>query len=347
MRDPWLDNIKYVLITFVVVGHTLPLVATGTDLHAQVYDFIYFWHIPAFVLVTGHLSRSFTFSRRHLSALVTGLLIPYLVFESAMRFVVRQWTDTPPEDPYLLNPGWPMWYLVATMLWRLATPVLRSHWAALPASVAASLWFGAVDADWTDWLDLSRVVGFLPFFTLGLWLDRERLQWFRTRYAAWAGAVVLAGVFVLSRFTDDWIATRWLWYSYPYSALRADGAFVDDAQGALLRLGVMAVGLVATFAVISLVPRGRHWFTPLGAATLVVYLFHGFVVRLVDRLGFPDWAAEQGDWIIAASALGAVAVAAVLAHPVVSDRLMWLVDPISTRRARARARASRDATTPA
>ncbi len=334
VRDPWLDNIKYVLITVVVIGHTLPLVPTGTALGAQVYDFIYYWHIPAFVLITGHLSRSFTWSRRHLTALVTGLLVPYLVFETAMRALISHWSGVEPAGPYLLNPGWPMWYLVATIIWRLVTPILRLHWIALPVSVALSLWFGTVDAEWTDWLDLSRVIGFLPFFACGLWLRREDLDQLRRRSAAWAGAGILVGVFVLARSTDDWIATKWLWYAFPYSVLPAGGTHVDDLQGVALRLGVMAIGLVATFAVISLVPRQRHWFTPLGAATLVVYLFHGFVVRTVDHLGYPEWAADQEDWVILLSCGGAVVVAAVLAHPVVSDRLAWLVDPISRARAR-------------
>jgi len=63
-RDPWLDNIKMTLVTLVVVGHSWGLLgATTLDLH--LYDFLYYWHIPAFVLITGHLSRSFDWDRRH------------------------------------------------------------------------------------------------------------------------------------------------------------------------------------------------------------------------------------------------------------------------------------------
>ena len=40
----------------------------------------------------------------------------------------------------------------------------------------------------------------------------------------------------------------------------------------------------------ALVPRGRSWFATLGAATLVVYLFHGFFVLSAQYEGFPDWA---------------------------------------------------------
>ncbi|WP_110206737.1 acyltransferase family protein [Nocardioides daejeonensis] len=336
MRDPWLDNVKYVLVTFVVMGHALPLAHLDTALDAQLYDFIYAWHIPAFVLVTGYFSRSFTWSRRHLSALATGLLLPYLVFETVMRQANYHWNDVTVAGPYLINPGWPMWYLVATILWRLASPILGRHWLMFPVSVAASLWFGTITADWTEWFDLSRVVGLLPFFTFGLLVRPEHLAMLKSRWAALAGAVVLVGAWQLAARTDDWISTRWLWYSFPYSSLRADGVYVDDTTGMLLRLGVMAVGFAAALAVFSLVPRGRHWFTALGSATLVVYLFHGFVIRAAWRLGFPEWAQAQGDWVLWLTLAGAIAVSTVLASPPVASRLVWLVDPVAQLRKRRR-----------
>jgi len=336
VRDPWLDNVKYVLVTFVVMGHALPLAHLDTRLDAQLYDFIYSWHIPAFVLVTGYFSRSFTWSRRHLSALVTGLLLPYLVFESVMRQANIHWNDGEVAGPYLLNPGWPMWYLVATMLWRLASPVLRVHWLMLPLSIAASLGFGMIDAEWTDWLDLSRVVGLLPFFVFGLLVSPDNLALLKRPWAAVAGVAVLLGVWQLAGRTDDWIGTRWLWYSYPYSAVPADGVYVDNLTGAALRLGVMGVGFVAALAVMALVPRQRHWFTALGSATLVVYLFHGFVIRVAWALGFPEWAQAQGGWVLYLVLAAAIAVATVLAAPPVASRLTWLIDPFSALRNRRR-----------
>ncbi|WP_235736319.1 acyltransferase family protein [Nocardioides alcanivorans] len=345
MRDPWLDNVKYVLVTFVVMGHALPLAHLDTTLDAQLYDFIYSWHIPAFVLITGYFSRGFRWSRRHLSALVTGLLIPYLIFESVMRQANIHWSDQQVQGPYLLNPGWPMWYLVATMLWRLASPVLRKHWLMLPASIVASLGFGMIDADWTDWFDLSRVVGLLPFFVFGLLVKPEHLALLKRPWAPAVGVVVLLLTWTLAGRTDDWISTRWLWYAFPYSMLRADGVQVDNLTGAMLRLGVMAVGFVAALAVLSLVPRKQHWFTPLGAATLVVYLFHGFVIRVAWALDFPQWAQSQGGWVLALVLLAAIGVSTVLAAPPIASRLSWLIDPVTELRRR-RERRTRNAEPP-
>ena len=64
-----------VLVTVVVVGHAVVLLDTSA-LEQQAYDFIYYFHIPVFVLLTGYLSKSFRYTRRHLWSLVTTLLIP-------------------------------------------------------------------------------------------------------------------------------------------------------------------------------------------------------------------------------------------------------------------------------
>ena len=83
VRDPWFDNAKMALVTLVVVGHAWTLLP-GSAFHAHVYDFLYAWHVPAFVLVTGYLSRSFAWTRARFWQLFCTVVVPYLLFESAM-----------------------------------------------------------------------------------------------------------------------------------------------------------------------------------------------------------------------------------------------------------------------
>ena len=51
-RDPWFDNAKMALVTLVVIGHGWTLLPLDS-FDGHLYDFLYSWHIPAFVLVTG------------------------------------------------------------------------------------------------------------------------------------------------------------------------------------------------------------------------------------------------------------------------------------------------------
>ena len=89
VRDPWLDNAKMVLVTIVVVGHMMVLVPGGGE-QSRTYDFIYYFHIPAFVLLTGYLSKSFRYSKRHLWALLTTMVVPYVVFS----WLMIHWRET-------------------------------------------------------------------------------------------------------------------------------------------------------------------------------------------------------------------------------------------------------------
>ncbi|MDN5893184.1 MAG: acyltransferase family protein [Nocardioides sp.] len=330
-RDPWLDNIKMTLVTVVVVGHVVTLVP-GSDRNNQVYDFIYFWHIPAFVLVTGYLSRSFQWSPKKFWALFTTVVVPYCIFEFLMATFRTEVGGEALRDPLFLNPHWPMWYLAAVFLWRLATPVLVRHWLMLPASVLLSLLFGSLTAEWTWWLDLHRAVGLLPFFVLGLHLRGPDMDKLRGRVAPAVGALALVGLFLLAGHADEWISSaRWLWYADPYEELG-----VGFSDGAWIRFRVMLIGAVGALSVISLVPRGRSFWSDMGAASLVVYLCHGFFVRGVEFAGI-DRFTSAGDWTIWPMMAGAVCVAMLLATPQVADKLTWLVDPIgAVRRARDR-----------
>ena len=62
--------------------------------------------------------------------------------------------------------------------------------------------------------------------------------------------------------------------------------YADDVRALLTRALVLAIGTLGAWAFFALVPRLGGWFARMGAATLVVYLFHGFVVK---GAGYAGW----------------------------------------------------------
>ena len=105
-RDPWFDNAKMVLVTLVVVGHSWTLVAETFATH-WAYNFLYLWHVPAFVMITGYLSRSFTFTRGNVRRLLTAVVLPYLVFE-ALLTTFREVVGGESMGQLWIIPHWPM-----------------------------------------------------------------------------------------------------------------------------------------------------------------------------------------------------------------------------------------------
>ena len=176
-RDPWLDNAKTVLVVLVVVGHSLVLLPAQEERN-RLYDFIYYWHMPAFVLVSGYLSRGFRYDRKHLTQLVTMFVVPYVIFSWLMAmWRIHVTHEVAGFDSIWLNPRWPMWYLCAMIMWRLLTPLLRSHPAMILIAIAASVTGG----HWSvELFDINRTIGFLPFFTIGLHLGAREIGCLRS-----------------------------------------------------------------------------------------------------------------------------------------------------------------------
>ena len=316
-RDPWFDNAKMALVTLVVVGHAWTLLPHNA-VNDHLYDFLYAWHVPAFVLVTGYLSRSFGWTGRRLWHLVRTILVPYLLFECLLALFRVHVGGEKLEDLFQ-DPHWPMWYLAALFFWRLLTPVFRPLWGGLLVAVGISLAAGAAAG---DTLDMARVLGLLPFFVLGLKATPEHLERLRTPVARRLAVAVLLAIAVLVTWTDQLASTEWMYYRSQYAEL---GVGTDEAV--LIRLGLLVVGTLGACAFLALVPRTSGWFTRMGAATLVVYLMHGFVVKGAEYAGYIGWADDHESISLALTTAGAMALALLLAWRPVASRLVNVVDP--------------------
>ncbi|MEZ5094070.1 acyltransferase family protein [Nocardioides sp.] len=321
-RDPWLDNVKMVLVTIVVIGHLL-VVSPPSRQQSWVYDFIYYFHIPAFVLVTGYLSRSFRYTRRHLLSVLTTLVVPYIIFSWLMVWWRHLAGGEPLLDQIWTNPHWPMWYLIVTAMWRLVTPILKLHWVMVPISIAVSLLAGLTDQ---ELFDLNRFMGFLPFFVVGLHLRPEHLALLRSPRAKAPALVVVALVFWLAKYTDRYWSTQFLFFRADYASLGA-----TFGEGVWIRIRLICVALAMTAAVLALIPQRRSFLTQMGGYSLVVYLCHGFVVRWLEYQGWADLLPVSHPWLaIAINVCVAIALALVLAWRPIAERLLWIVDPINT-----------------
>jgi fucose 4-O-acetylase-like acetyltransferase len=311
------------LVTLVVVGHACALLPAD-GLVGHFYDFLYAWHMPAFVFVAGYLSRTFEYSPDRLWQLVRTVAVPYVVFECLFALFRIHVGGERLEDLFT-DPHWPLWFLTALVCWRLTTPVFRTPPAvvALPAAIGLCVWSGTIGGETAELFDLTRMIGLLPFFVLGVHITADRLERLRGPGARWVAAATLGALWLLTARTDDLAGTHWLYYATPYDQLGA-----SDERGMATRLVLLAIGAAGTFAFLALVPRVHGWFTRMGAATLVVYLCHGFVVRGLEYAGYVEWAAAHPLASPPVTLVGAGLLALGLAAPPVSRRLALLVDPL-------------------
>ena len=324
-RDPWFDNAKMALVLLVVVGHAWTLLPKN-GLNDHVYDFLYAWHVPAFVFVTGYLSRSFTYTPQRLWQLVRTIAVPYVVFECALA-LFRIYVGGEQLEDLFRDPHWPMWYLSALFFWRLLTPVFNrisrlSAGVAIAGAVATSLVAGLYAG---DTLDMARVLGLLPFFVLGLTATTERLERLREPWVRNAALVVFLAIAVATTWTDTLAQTEWLYYRSQYGELD-----VGDGRALLTRAVLLLVGALGAWSFLALVPRVGGWFTRMGAATLVVYLFHGFFIKGAEYAGYMGWAEDHVAVSLVVTTLAAAGLALLLAWEPVARVLNHAVDPFGT-----------------
>jgi fucose 4-O-acetylase-like acetyltransferase len=313
-RDPWLDNSKFVLVSLVVIGHAWTLAANVSYL----YSWLYLWHVPAFVLVTGYLSKTFRFNRRHLQRLAATVVFPYVLFEGLFA-LLRIYVGGEKLELLWLNPHWPMWYLSVLFLWRMATPLLQRVPHVVPLSVLVSLAGGFLSV---RYLDGNRAMGLLPFFVLGLTARPEHVERLRQGVLRRAGLLVLLGGVAMAWLVENRLTTEWLYYRTPYADLDAFGP-----TGVAIRAMFLATGFLMSLAVLSWIPNRTTWYSRLGAASLVVYLFHGFVVEGLAIAGMKGWSEDHAWQSVVLTTVGALVLATALAWRRVSRQLNKVVTP--------------------
>ncbi|CAM5382008.1 acyltransferase family protein [Streptomyces xanthochromogenes] len=319
-RSPFLDNAKFLLIALVALGHSWEQVITPhTPVLRAVHNLVYGFHMPAFILLCGYFSRSFTGRPDQIRRLLTGVLLPYLIFETIYSFVYHwlrgtELAITPTSPTYLC------WFLIALFLWRLTTPIWKAVRYPLPLSIVISLAAGTtlISGD----LALPRVLMFLPWFVLGLRLRPEHFAKLRTRTARLIAVPVFAGVFALAYWLSPYPSDDWLSSDADNTVLN-----VSLVQYLLIRLALFAVTALLVASFLALVPGRRTWLTGLGAVTLYPYLLHGILLRVAEYYGAFRVVREAGIPGVLVLSATAVGVVVLLSTPPVRAVMRPLVEP--------------------
>ena len=310
-RDPLFDNAKYLAIVLVAIGHSWEPIRDGSHTVLALYLFVYAFHMPAFIVVSGYFSRSFEATPRQLRRLVTGVAVPYVLFKLAYTGFERITGDDPGQPIALLDPWWLTWFLVALFVWRLTTPLWKMvRWPiGLSLAVAA---LATVSPEIGDDLDLQRVLQFLPFFVTGLFLRPEHFEWLRLRtvrrLAAPVAAAALAFAFWASRHMNE------TWFYHRDSAQQLGAPWWD---GIVMTFAMFGCSMVLTACFLALVPRRRMWFTGLGAGTLYGFLLHGFFIKGAGALGWYGASWVHTPWgAVLVTVLAATVVTLLCTEPV-------------------------------
>ena len=237
-RDPFLDNAKYLTIVLVAIGHVWDPLRDDSRMAGALYFVLYAFHMPAFIIVSGYLSRSFEGKPRQIKRLVTGVLVPYVVFQTIYTLFMRWASDNPDREFHFQEPGFALWFLVALFLWRLTTPLWKSMRWPVPVALAVAVAAGVTPSINSD-LNLMRVAAFLPYFVLGLQLRPEHFQIVTRRRFRMLALPAFAGALLVAYWAVPRMSKGWFLHDKASQELGAPrmGRRCDDARRLRLRSG--------------------------------------------------------------------------------------------------------------
>ena len=114
------DNIKVVLIFLVVFNHLIAFQLVKVDMVVRyVWYGITIFHMPAFIFISGYLSKK----PQDVLKNVKNLLIPYILGYS-LTWYAYIWTGRSMDYELLRPSGTVMWYVLALFIYRLTIEAL-------------------------------------------------------------------------------------------------------------------------------------------------------------------------------------------------------------------------------
>ncbi|MCD9087476.1 acyltransferase family protein [Stenotrophomonas sp. SY1] len=277
MRDARLDAAKFGLIVLVVFGHLLELFKGGSPWFELTYRFVYMFHMPAFVFLSGMVSSDSLDARTGRRLLAT-VVIPLLVFQAVL----------PAWEAYLkggewrysfVTPYWILWYLASLVAWRLLLPLLTGSGMPMLLSVLVCLGAGLVP-DIGYAYSASRTATFLPFFVAGyLYARRQGLVLPSINPRVWIGAALMIGVWLVAKWSIG-SPMPWLYGSVSYAAMGMEGA-----EGVMWRTLLLIVGGCGLVGFFCLVPKSEL-LAGLGRYSIAAFLLHAFLMKLALYKGW-------------------------------------------------------------
>lgn len=337
-RVPFWDNARWIAVTLVIMGHATLKLISHSDTAYAFYLFVYTFQVPVLVLVSGYFAKADPPGRKQLLRLLTDVVLPYLIFQTAWSFV--DWLHTPSHGFALdvSTAHWTLWFLVALAIWRLVLPYLALLRHPFLISVLISVGSGYL-AGVDSTLSLARVAALLPFFVLGWMLrDKPLAEWWMGARAAvvWRWRILAAAVLLGTGATmyfgiDAWrglLIRRFLLFDESYQSF----GYTQWWAGAV-RLGMIALALLMSASLLVLVPRDRTFFTGWGSATMYVYLLHSFLLYPLRESG---WLDDHQSVPVLLGVIGlSLGISVLLSQrfvravfrPVVEPRAAWLFRP--------------------
>lgn len=291
-RIAYFDNAKAILIFLVIAGHMLSKFLHNDHVIDSIYLFIYLFHMPAFILISGYFSKK-VYQPGYISKLVKKLIIPYALLQVLYSLYYYFIFNDSISFSFFI-PRWALWFLLSLIFWNLLLYGFGKIKYGIPIAIGISLIIG-YDSYVGGFLSLSRTFFFFPFFLVGYYLQKHHFEALKSRLNVIIGAIVGIILVVVIYFYVPIEFSQWLHGKKSYEDMSSSFLQFGWAIRLVAYLGMAA----ATYMFLTLVPRKQLFFTSIGQNTMAIYLLHMALIRIFEASPLKVFIEEEHQyWII-------------------------------------------------
>ena len=277
------DNLKFLTIVLVVVGHFADYLTKTSTISQSVRLFIYAFHMPLFIFISGLFHSDREVTRRCTYLVLAGTLLKFVLCAT---HIARGGV---PLYVFAGGAGIP-WFLFVLAVYTGFTYIIREQNLKLIFFFAILIgMFAGYDRNVGDAFYLSRILVFYPYYLMGRIIPQQKITEFRRshRWLTLLALIILGG----------WGYTCWKYLpqheflqdmfmgKYPYAVVFANYDKINILIGPLFRAGCYALGFLLIGSFIFITPYYRiKALTYLGGHTINVYFWHAIVMKNANKL---------------------------------------------------------------
>ncbi len=286
-RNVQMDTVKGLLIICVVLGHVIGNVGDLRNdlISSKVYDFIYMFHMPLFIWVSGYFTR-WKASWKSFFISLAAILVPFLIFH-CFNVADALVSGKPFEMKFITVPAWALWFLLTLAYMRVIIQVLHSILHKYPItcfgiSVLISIVCGILPGGHE--FSVQRTMHFLPFFLMGYYMGQGVFP--QLRFPKWLSiCVILAAVAILAfdLLPDDY---RSLLY----------GANPYEYERVLPKTYLLVCSFALSMSIYSLC-KANKILADFGQDSMIYYLYHTLLIPLIFIPLVNSWNLPAGNII--------------------------------------------------
>ncbi|MEE3343275.1 MAG: acyltransferase family protein [Bacilli bacterium] len=279
------DNIKFLLILLVVIGHSVEFYIDKYNSMNKIFIFIYSFHMPLFIFLSGLFQKKiYHFKDLPLKKLCYYF---YLIVIMFVLFVLSNKMFGVNLSFNFISSFDVHWYLVVLIIYILMVPIISRLNLNILFIISFILGcFVGFDNRIGDFLCLSRVIVFFPFFCLGfIFSDKKETLIKITNNIICKFLSICVIIFFL------YICYRRLDLIWKYkSVFTGRNAFnlIQNIPNCSFkhRFITYMISLAMGFSIMCVIPNIKFkLFTKLGKRTLQVYVFHRSLLYVCFNMG--------------------------------------------------------------